>query len=130
LAAYLLDTNVLIWLPSHIERVPPGVLDLLADPATTRVVSAVSAMEIATKYRLGKLPDGYPFVADWSGTISELMATETPLTPAQGLAAGLLDWDHKDPFDRMLAAQALDLKIPLVSADVKMKECPGLTVLW
>ena len=130
MSAYLLDTHALIWLVRDPERVPEYVRSILADPDNIRLVSAVSAMEITLKHRLGKLPEGDTFVDDWRGTMFELMATETPLTPAQGFAAGALEWDHRDPFDRMLAAQAIDLGLPLVSGDRAMLTAPGLDVLW
>jgi len=127
---YLLDTHVLIWLACSPERVPLGIRTQLADPQNRRLVSAVTAMEITTKYRLGKLPQGEPFVRDWDRTLDRLMATEIPLTAAQAHAAGSLVWDHRDPFDRMLAAQAIDLCVPLVSGDTRMATLPGLDVRW
>ena len=130
MSAYLLDTHVLIWLARCPERIPGATRALLADPSVTRFVSAVSAMEITTKYRLGKMPDGEPFVDNWEWALGELMATQTPLTAAQGFAAGALDWEHRDPFDRMLAAQAMDLGVPLVSGDAVMRTLPSLTICW
>ena len=130
MSTYLLDTHTLIWLARDPERVPARVRTILADRNNTRLVSAVSAMEITLKYRLGKLPEGETFVRDWHGTMTKLMATETPLTPAQGFMAGALDWDHKDPFDRMLVATAIDLGAPFVSGDTMMPTAPGLDSLW
>ena len=130
MTSYLLDTHVVIWLACSPKRVPEDILTQLADPQNRRLVSAVTAMEITTKYRLGKLPEGELFVQDWDGTLDRLMATQISLTPAQGHAAGSLEWDHRDQFDRMLAAQAIDLGVPLVSADACMATLPGLDVRW
>jgi PIN domain nuclease of toxin-antitoxin system len=129
-SVYLLDTHVLIWLVNRQRRIPTATRALLADEANALLVSAVTAMEITTKYRLGKMPEAEPFVRDWSGALDRLMATEVPLTPAQGFAAGGLAWPHGDPFDRMLAAQAMNLKVPFVSGDKVMSTLPGLDLRW
>lgn len=130
MAAYLLDTHTLVWLARDPARIPARARALLSEPDTIRLVSAASAMELTTKYRIGKMPEAETFVNDWHGTLRQLLATETPLTPKQAFDAGLLDWPHKDPFDRMLAAQAIDLKVPLVTRDPAMTALPQLQVIW
>lgn len=130
MSAYLLDTHALVWLVSAPERIPVAARDLLANPGATILVSAVTAWEIATKHRLGKMPEAEQLIQNWSGVMADLVATETPLTTRQGFMAGSLDWQHKDPFDRMLVAQAIDLGVPLVSGDGVMPTAPGLDLLW
>lgn len=130
MSLYLLDTHALIWLVKEPNRIPEFTRELLADPDNTRIVSAVSAMEITLKYRLGKWPQIRDLIENWDAAVQTLMAIETPLTPKQAFLAGSLDWEHRDPFDRMLVAQAIDLKVPLVKADAKITELPGLEILW
>ena len=128
--AYLLDTHTLIWLARSPEKVPLRTRELLSASHAKRFVSAVTAIELTTKYRNGKLPEAETFINDWDGSLSKLMADEIPLTARQGFRAGLLDWAHRDPFDRMLAAQAIDLDIPLISIDPAMSTLPALKVVW
>ena len=130
MSTYLLDTHTLIWLLLTPNKVPSHARELLADPRNTRLVSAVTAMEITLKHRLGKMPEADALVRSWAKGLTDVMATETPLTVRQGFMAGALDWNHKDPFDRMLVATAIDLDVPLVSGDAMMPSAPGLNLLW
>ena len=128
--AFLLDTHVLLWLVSSPKRIPPATLALLHHPSNTLVVSSVVAMEMATKNRLGKMENANPLIDNWDSVMKRLGADETPLTRKQALTAGLLDWAHRDPFDRMLAAQAINLNISLVTKDVELHALDGLRVQW
>lgn len=101
----LLDTHVLLWLATDSPRVGDTTRTLLAD-ASERHVSAASAYEIAVKTRLGKLPGGASVLDGWSRLLRNLQADELPLSVAHTVRAGRLDWSHRDPFDRMLVAQA------------------------
>lgn len=130
MSAYLLDTHTLLWLLLEPELVPHTVRDDLADPASRRYVSAISAMEIATKARVGKLPEGRAFLDTWPERLDALAADELPLTARHALVAGMLPSDHRDPFDRMLAAQAIIENVELVSNDPAMRTFPGLRVRW
>jgi len=87
-------------------------------------------MEMATKNRLGKMENANPLIDNWDSVMKRLGADETPLTRKQALTAGLLDWAHRDPFDRMLAAQAINLNISLVTKDVELHALDGLRVQW
>ena len=130
MTAYLLDTHALLWLVNNPKRIPAATHALLADESNDLLVSAVTAWVITTKHRLGKLPEAEPLVCGWPEMIDRLLAIEVPLTPTQGFAAGRLVWQHGDPFDRMLAAQAIDMRVPLVSGDKVMATLPGLDVCW
>jgi PIN domain nuclease of toxin-antitoxin system len=79
------------------------------------LVSAVSAWEVATKVRTGRLPEAESFAAEFRGRIRVLGFQELAVTVEHGQRAGLLPGAHKDPFDRMLIAQALTEDIPIVS---------------
>lgn len=126
----LLDTHALLWAlaePRHLSRSAAGAL---RDPSNAVYVSAASAWEIATKQRLGRLPGAGPIVAAYHGHLVTLRADELAITATHALRAGGLLVDHRDPFDRLLAAQALVEGLTLVSADAVFAAFPNLTVLW
>jgi len=127
---YLLDTHVFLWLLGTPELVPDVLRDDLAHPDHELLVSAVSAMEVATKVRLGKLEPARHLVATWSARVHDLRAHELSITTEHALLAGSLDWAHRDPFDRLLVAQGLVENVPLVTSDAAMSALPGLRVRW
>lgn len=113
----LLDTHVLLWALMEPAKLSPRARDILKDPAHTVLVSPASAWEIATKHRLGRLPAAESVVRGYRRHLAALMATEVPITSEHALLAGSLAAEHRDPFDRMLAAQALVEGVPLLTAD-------------
>ncbi|HET7387623.1 MAG TPA: type II toxin-antitoxin system VapC family toxin [Nocardioidaceae bacterium] len=127
--SYLLDTHVVLCLLGEPQRLPAWVRETLADRANTLLVSAVSAMEVATKFRLGKLDVARGLVDSWDARVHDIDGEELPLSARHALAAGAMTWAHRDPFDRMLAAQSMLENAPLVSGDVAMSELPGLRLL-
>ena len=80
-------------------------------------VSAISAYEVAQKVRLGKWPQAESLSLDWDELVASTDALSLPLESADALMAGRLSWDHRDPFDRLIAAQAMRRGYQLVSAD-------------
>jgi PIN domain nuclease of toxin-antitoxin system len=114
---YLLDTHVLAWWLGDLRQLRPAVRDVIADPSNTILVSTVSVWEMAQKHGRGRWPEIEAFLADAEAILREERMPVLPLTLAHALAAGALDWAHRDPFDRMLAAQALAEKATLVTAD-------------
>lgn len=129
-ARVLADTHVLLWLLGEPHRIPVATRDLLRDRSTDLWVSAVTAWEVATKHRVGKLPSAVPVVAAYDSYLSRLGARELAVTARHALLAGSMTWEHRDPFDRMLAAQAMIESVPLVTADAAFRTLPGLHVLW
>lgn len=128
---HLLDTHIVLWLLGEPDAVPPDVLDELADRSHDLLVSAVSALEVSTKVRLGKLDAGRPLVGSWSARVEEIGARQLPLSTEAALLAGSLDWPHRDPFDRMLVAQAIEQNLVLVTADTTIRSLAGLrTLSW
>ena len=126
---YLLDTHVFLWLLGSPSRVPVDVRHALADRRNELLVSAVSAMEVSTKFRLGKLARAGHLVATWHDRVADIGGLDLPLTAQQALLAGSMDWSHRDPFDRMLVAQALTLNVALVTDDAGMGAIPTLRLL-
>ena len=127
MTAYVLDTNVLIFLSAEPEVLPNRVRRALADHGNELTASVVSIYEVGNKHRLGKLatsPDALVRVSRAFG-VSFL-----PLGDQVCLRASMLEWSHRDPWDRIIAAQALALGAPLVSSDRAFDAVPGLTRLW
>ena len=118
----LLDTHIFLWAVLEPERLRSHVRSLLEDPDNALLVSAVSAFEIATKHRLGKLPGAAVLLDQYALTLRELSASDLPITTAHALKAGSWNTSHRDPFDRLLAAQASVEQLPLVSVDALMAE--------
>jgi PIN domain nuclease of toxin-antitoxin system len=129
---YLIDTHALLWLVGSPSRLPAALLAELAAPSTALAASAATAMELATKIRLGKLPEAASLGREegWREALGRIGASGEDLTPGQCLAAGSLAWAHRDPFDRLLAAQAIDLGLVLVTKDPAFATAPGLTTKW
>ena len=128
--ALLLDTHVLLWVLLEPERIPSLTLERIRDATTDLVVSAASAWEIATKYRLGKLDTAAAVVHGYTDHLARLRAHELPITSQHALSAGLLSWQHRDPFDRVIAAQSMVASLALVTADTAFSTLPGLRTVW
>lgn len=125
---HLLDTHVLLWLLSAPERVPEPVRAALGDRDNPLLVSAASALEIATKVRIGTL-DAPSLSATLPRRIEDLGATPLAISVDHALLAGSLRWDHRDPFDRLLVAQATIEDATLVTVDPTLTRLPHLRVL-
>ena len=111
----LLDTHTLIWWLAGDPSLSADAKAVIIDPENEVFVSAVSAWEIATKYRIGRLPQAAALALDVSGALARQGFIELPITVLQGQTAGSLPGPHRDPFDRMLIAQATLAGLVLVS---------------
>lgn len=116
MTAILLDTHAWAWSLTGDNRLSRPALAAIAQ-STTVCVSAVSFFEIAQKVRLGKWPEMAPHVSALPGLLAEQGGIALPLDPAIAIAAGLMDWPHRDPFDRLLAATAQHHNLPIISTD-------------
>jgi PIN domain nuclease of toxin-antitoxin system len=125
----LLDTHALLWWLSDDPALGKAARKFIAETRNTVVISAASAWEIATKVRLGKLPTGADLAADFVGYLEregfELMA----ISAEHAIRAGLLAGSHKDPFDRMLVAQAQAEGLLIVSNELVFDEY-GVRRIW
>ena len=127
--AYLLDSHVLLWWWFEPERLSPTVQGLLADPATPVLVSAATVWELSLKHHQGKLPELEQAIADLPGLLQADGFQPLPIALAHGLRAGSYCQPHRDPFDRMLAAQAELERLVLLTADPQLSTFPCRT-LW
>ncbi len=114
----LLDTHTLLWWLAADPALSPAASRLISDPGNTVLVSAASAWEIATKVRIGKLPGAVQLVADFEGWLAREGFETLAVSVDHAIRAGQLPGAHRDPFDRMLIAQALAENIPLVSNEI------------
>jgi PIN domain nuclease of toxin-antitoxin system len=112
----LLDTHTLLWLVSKPTTIHTQALAALEDPDTTVWVSAASAWEISIKTQLGRL-DGEALLSAWSDILSDMSTTELPIESADAILAGRLPWHHRDPFDRIIVAQALRRNLTIATRD-------------
>lgn len=125
----LLDTHVLLWALRDPARLSAEASALIREPSNELVVSAATAWEIATKHRIGKLPDAAPILLAYSEYLDRLGAVELEITARHALVAGQLDWDHRDPFDRILAAQSMLESLVLVTADAIFQSLSGVRTI-
>ena len=125
----LLDTHVFLWWLGGSERLSAAAHGAIAEPGNDILISAASAWEIATKYRLGKLPGAEAAALDMAGCIASQGFQELPITVHDGQRAGRLPGPYRDPFDRMLIAQALTLDLPLVSIETLFDRY-GVNRIW
>ncbi|MDO5617962.1 type II toxin-antitoxin system VapC family toxin [Kocuria sp.] len=130
MTSLLLDTHTLIWAINEPDRLGTVARSLILDTGNDLFVSAGSAWELHTKHRIGKLPDAGSWLASLENHIMRLGARVLDITWQHAKLAGDLDWSHRDPFDRMLAAQALTESLTLVSTDRVFDDLSPLTVAW
>jgi PIN domain nuclease of toxin-antitoxin system len=117
---YLLDTHTLLWALLEDELISPRCRKLILSPENEFLVSAASAWEIATKHRIGKLPQAEVLLDGFVPTIAAAGYLLLPISVEDALRAGSFPGAHKDPFDRLLAAQSIHRNIPLLSNDKQL----------
>ena len=125
----LLDTCAVIWATLSPVALSQIAREIIADEGNGILVSAASAWEIATKVRNGKLPGAENLERDFLRVMEEAGYTLLPIDAEATLRAGRLIADHRDPFDRMIAAQAIALDIPIVSPDPLLDQF-GIRRVW
>jgi PIN domain nuclease of toxin-antitoxin system len=127
--SYLLDTHALLWWLFDDPKLSLVARGVLADPDRSVFVSSASAWEIATKFRLGKLASAAVLAQDIAGWVDQAGFTELPVSILHAQQAGLWQQAHRDPFDRMLAAQAKLADLTLISCDPELHQF-GVRMLW
>jgi len=125
----LLDTHALLWWLNDHAALSNPARKAIAREENEVLVSAASAWEIATKVRLGKLPTGADLARDFVAYLDRQRFGQLAVTVEHTVRAGLLEGKHRDPFDRMLLAQAQAENIPLVSNDPAL-DGYGVKRIW
>ena len=125
----LLDTHALIWWLAADDALSSTARAAMADHENEIFVSAASAWEITTKHRIGKLPEAGLLAADVAGFVTAQGFVELPIAIRHGQLAGSLPGIHKDPFDRILIAQAIAMDMPIISRD-EILSAYGIARLW
>jgi PIN domain nuclease of toxin-antitoxin system len=122
----LIDTHVFLWFEMGSIRLSLALRKTIAQSDERVFISAASFWEIAIKRRIGKLVlDGSPRAAAAAAGFLEL-----PIEAADAETAGALDWEHRDPFDRMLVAHCLNRAMTLVTADAALRARSDIAVIW
>ena len=117
----LIDTHYVLWAAINSKRMEAWARRVIADLENEILVSAASVYEISLKVRLGKLPEAVAFESDLIANIeSRLGYTLLPLEPESMMRAARFEQAHADPFDRMIAAQAIQNNLPVLSTDPKL----------
>lgn len=125
----LVDTHAVVWFALDLPGLSTRAKTLLENVEVTPLLSPVSAFEVALKHRLGKWPEALPLMADYT-LLTRVHGFESlPLRDEHALMAGKFTQPHRDPFDRLIAAQALSEGIAIVSADPAL-DAFGVTRLW
>lgn len=126
---YLLDTQVFYWLVQAGHSVPTGLQDTLSNPDVTLLVSDVSAYEVGLKVWLGKFDQARSLADTWATSVAQMRAVSLPVNTRHALTGARLDWEHRDPFDRLIVAQAVIEDCVLVTADRAMLLAPDVQLL-
>lgn len=125
----LLDTHTLLWATLSPASLSNEAAAIIADESNVILVSAASAWEIATKVRLGKLPGAERLEREFLDVMEDAGYTLLAIDAASALRAGRLTGEHRDPFDRMIAAQALGEDLLVLSRDAQL-DLFGVRRVW
>lgn len=117
----LIDTRCWLWLNAEPERLPPKTLELLSRDDTERLLSVASIWEIAIKYTLDKLDLPEPPGRYVPSRLASTLTRAVPIDAEHALRAGALAVHHRDPFDRLIIAQALTERWRIVTVDPKFR---------
>lgn len=127
--ALLLDTHALLWWLAGDKKLPTKARKSIAKESAEIFVSAASGWEVATKVRLGKIPGVSEVLDSLEDEIHRQKFRILAVSFAHAVRAGSFEVAHRDPFDRMLAAQALSEELTIVSGDVEL-DAFGIRRLW
>ncbi|MBI2311789.1 MAG: type II toxin-antitoxin system VapC family toxin [Betaproteobacteria bacterium] len=125
----LVDTHALLWWLFDDPKLSRRARTAIGNPENSVFCSSASAWEIATKHRLGKLPEAEEAVMHLPALLRAARMEVLPISVEHALAAGSLGGAHKDPFDRMLIAQAQLERMPIVTSDPAFRKF-RIEILW
>jgi len=127
---YLLDTHTLLWLTCTSYKLGDDAKKAINDVNSRFFASSASAYEIMNKYRIGKLPEFEYVAKNYTEVLKKLGVHELPINTAHSYYAGNFEWTHRDPFDRILAAQAHIENLTLITNDSIFQELSWVNTLW
>jgi PIN domain nuclease of toxin-antitoxin system len=127
---YLLDTHTFLWAVRGSTNLSNTAAKMIEDMNVQIFVSAVSAYEIMNKHRIGKLPEFDDIAKDYFNFVKKLGVDSLSISEQDAHFAGNFEWTHRDPFDRLLAAQSAIDNLTLITNDPVFGELSWLTVLW
>ena len=125
----LLDTHTILWWVDGSDQLSTLARDLISDPQTSNVLSVVTLWEVAIKYHLGRLRIPGTPEEFFANLTEELDLTMLPIEKAYAFTAAALPLHHRDPFGRMLIAQAIVEQVPILSSDARLARYP-VRILW
>jgi len=126
----LLDTCTALWWWQDSPRLSKMAREKIAESRNTIYFSAASALEVSIKVRLGKLGLSGMISRDISAAVAVSGWKALPIELNEAQRAGSLEWPHRDPFDRLLAAQAIQHHLNLITCDPVFSTLEELTVVW
>ena len=123
----LLDSHTFLWWMLDNPRLSRPAFNAIKSADNVAFLSSATAWELATKFRLGKLPEAADFLRDPDATLAEAKLEPLPIVMVHAIAAGKYESAHRDPFDRILAAQSQIEDLTLVTNDPAFAEFPVKT---
>jgi PIN domain nuclease of toxin-antitoxin system len=127
---FLLDTHAFLWVAKGSSKISEIVIRTIEDKDNPVFVSAVSAYEIMNKCRIGKLLEFEYVAKNYFNIVKALEVTTLPITEHHAYFAGEFEWSHRDPFDRLLAAQASIENLVLITNDPAFETLQWVKTLW
>jgi len=128
---YLLDTHTFLWALKNPGRLGKKAQLVLEDTNSHLYLSSISAFEVAQKQRLGKLDETYKSVVEnYVHYAKQLGAEDLPIALGHSYLAGNMTWEHRDPFDRLLVAQASLESLAIITDDAQIKIHPWIEAIW
>ena len=127
---YLLDTHTFLWTVRGSKNLSDTAVKIIEDPSIKIFVSAASAYEIMNKHRIGKLSEFDDVAKNYFDFVKKLGAESLPITEQHAYLAGKFEWEHRDPFDRLLAAQSFVDNLTLITNDPMFLGLSWVKVLW
>lgn len=125
---YLLDTHALLWALEAPDQLSEQAREIIQNPDSEIFVSPVLPWEIAIKANTKKIPM-YPLLSSFHRVMRETGFIVIGIDPLHAIRSGLLPFHHRDPFDRLLAAQSLEMNIPILSRDRQL-DLYGVSRIW
>ena len=127
---YLLDTHTFLWAVRGSVNLSVTAANIIKDMNVRVFASSISAYEIMNKHRIGKLPEFDDVAKNYFVFVEKLGVISLPVNDQHAHFAGKFEWTHRDPFDRLLAAQAYVENLTLITNDEVFNSLPWVSVLW